>query len=62
MHYGPYAYSKNNNGPPKKTIRLREDAPLDYKHCTNLLIMGQRDQLSYLDKLRANRLYSGEIQ
>ena len=64
MHYGPYAYSKNNNGPPKKTIRLREDAPLDYKHCTNLLTMGQRDQLSYLDKLRANRLYSclGEIQ
>ena len=58
MHYGPYAFSKEDNGPPKETIRLREDAPLDYKHCTNLLSMGQRDELSYLDKLRANKLYS----
>ena len=58
MHFGPYAFSKEDNGPPKETIRLREDAPLDYKNCTNLLAMGQRDQLSYLDKLRANRLYS----
>lgn len=58
MHYGPYAFSKDQNGTNLTTIRLREDAPLDYKQCSNLLSMGQRDQLSYLDKLRANRLYS----
>ena len=59
MHYGPFAFT-NNNG---ETIRQRDDAPLDYKHCTNLLSMGQRNQLSYLDQLRANKLYScqGEL-
>ena len=54
MHLGPYEHTKNG----KRTIRLRDTAPLDYKHCTNLLEMGQREKLSYLDKLRANRLYS----
>lgn len=54
MHFGPFTFSKNN----KRTIRLRDDAPLSYKHCTNLLAMGQRNELSYLDKLRANKLYS----
>ena len=58
MHYSPYAFSKDQNSTNLTTIRLREDAPLDYKQCSNLLSMGQRDQLSYLDKLRANRLYS----
>ena len=63
MHYGPYAFSDDSNGPAKRTIELRPNAPLDYKHCSNLLAMGQRDELSYLDKLRANKLYScqGEI-
>ena len=58
MHYGPYAFSNESSGLDQPTIRLREDAPLDYKNCLNLLSMGQRDQLSYLDKLRANKLYS----
>ena len=58
MHYGPYAFSKESRGPDQPTIRLREDAPLDYKNCPNLLSMGQRDQLSYLDKLRVNKLYT----
>ena len=59
-HYSPNAFSKGDNLP---TIRLREDAPLEYKHCQNLLPMGQRTQLSYLDKIRANKLYScqGEL-
>lgn len=54
MHYSPYDFSKNG----KETLRLKGDAALDYKHCSNLLSMGQRNQLSYLDKLRANKLYS----
>ena len=54
MHYSPYRFTKNNG----ETIRLRDDAPLDYKRCSNLLSMGQREQLSYLDKLRVNKLYS----
>ena len=58
MHFGPYAFSEETNGPGKRTIMLREDAPIDYKHCKNLLVMGQRSHLSYLDKLRVNRLYS----
>ena len=58
MHYGPYAFSKDNGGPDEKTILLKDDAPLDYKNCTNVLAMGQRDKLSYLDKLRVNKLYS----
>ena len=58
MHFGPYAFSKDDNDPDKKTIQLKDSAPLDYKHCTNLLRMGQRDELSYLDKLRVNKLYS----
>ena len=58
MHYGPYAFSDDSNGPAKRTIRLRSKAPLDYKNCSNLLQLGQRDKLSYLDKLRANKLYS----
>ena len=58
MHSGPYAFSNAINGTAKRTIRLRPNAPLDYKHCSNLLAMGQRDELSYLDKLRANKLYS----
>ena len=58
MHYGPYAFSKDDGGPDKKTILLKDDAPLDYTNCTNLLVMGQRDELSYLDKLRVNKLYS----
>ena len=58
MHYGPYAFSKESSSPDQPTIRLREDAPLDYKNCLNLLSMGQRDQLSYLDILRVNKLYS----
>lgn len=59
-HYGPYKFSKNN----KMTVRIRDDAPLNYKDCTNLLPMGQRNQLSYLDKLRTNKLYScqGELK
>ena len=63
MHYGPFAFSKDIPGPDKPTIRLRADAPLDYINCTNLLSMGQRDELSYLDELRANKLYScqGEL-
>ena len=56
MHYSSDAFSKVDSSLP--TIRLREDAPLEYKHCRNLLPMGQRDQLSYLDKVRANKLYS----
>ena len=55
MHYGPYAFSDAQR---KRTITIRDTAPLDYKHCINLLEMGQREKLSYLDKLRANRLYS----
>ena len=54
MHYSPYNYTKNG----RETLRLKDNAPLNYKHCTNLLSMGQRNQLSYLDKLRANKLYS----
>jgi hypothetical protein len=54
MHYSQDKFSKNSG----ETLRLKEDAPLNYKHCTNLLRMGQRDQLSYLDKLRVNKLYS----
>ena len=63
MHYGPYAFSKGDGDPLMQTIRLRDDAPLDYLTCANLLPMGQREQLSYLDKLRANKLYScqGEL-
>ena len=57
MHYGPFAFVKDD-GRNRRSIRLRDDAPLDYKHCTNLLPMGQLEELSYLDKLRANRLYS----
>lgn len=53
-HYGPYKFSKNN----KMTIRIKDDAHLKYKHCTNFLAMGQRNELSYLDKLRTNKLYS----
>ena len=58
MHYGPFAFSKESNGRDKRTIRLRDGATLSYEHCLNLLAMGQRDELSYLDKLRANKLYS----
>ena len=54
MHYDPYNFTMNGG----ETLRLKEDAPLNYKHCTNLLSMGQRDQLSLLDKIRANKLYS----
>ena len=63
MHYSPFAFSKGAKGRAKETIRLRKDAPLNYINCTNLLSMGQRDQLSYLDKLRTNKLYScqGEL-
>lgn len=58
MHYSSFAFAKTENGTAKETIRVRADAPLNYKGCTNLLSLGQRDQLSYLDKLRANKLYS----
>ena len=54
MHYSPFNFSKNG----KETLRLKDTAPLDYKHCSNLLSIGQREQLSYLDKLRVNKLYS----
>lgn len=59
MHYGPDDFTKNGG----ETLRVKDDAPLDYRVCSNLLGMGQRDQLSYLDKLKANKLYScqGEI-
>ena len=59
MHLGPFEHTKNS----KRTIRLKKNAPLGYKHCANLLEMGQRKELSYLDKLRVNKLYSctGEL-
>ena len=59
MHLGPFAHSKNG----KRTVRQRQSAPLSYKNCPSLLEMGQREQLSYLDKLRVNKLYSctGEL-
>ncbi len=56
MHYGPYAFSVDANNPQKLTIRL-EQLPPEVPPESCRLNMGQRMELSYLDKLRANRLY-----
>jgi len=55
MHYSPYAFARNFSSP---TIRIQPDADLDVLKCENRLRMGQRDQLSYRDKLRLNKLYN----
>lgn len=52
MHYGPYAFAKNERQP---TIEVVEYPPHALQDC--LLDLGQRNELSYLDKLRANKLY-----
>ena len=54
MHYSPFAFAKNYSLP---TIGIKEGADLAVLRCENHLRMGQRDQLSYRDKLRLNRLY-----
>ena len=54
MHFGPYAFSINGG----KTIKIKEGAYLEESNCPNLLPMGQRERLSYKDKLRMNSLYS----
>ena len=57
MHYSPYAFGIIK-GTDKRTIKIREDANLPELNCTNRLPMGQRERLSYKDKLRASLLYS----
>ncbi len=55
MHYGPYAFSIH---PGESVTIQRPDAPeVLPDDCIVTLDMGQRTQLSYLDKLRANHLY-----
>lgn len=57
MHYSSFAFARESRGYDVRTIKIREDADLEELNCTNRLPMGQREQLSYKDKLRLNSLY-----
>ncbi len=61
MHYSAYTFTVFYE-PGRETITLREDADLPELNCTNTLHMGQRLQLSYLDKKRLNLLYGCECK
>jgi len=57
MHYSEYAFARTGRGIDKMTIMIKNDSGLEELRCQNKLEVGQRDQLSYKDKLRINRLY-----
>jgi len=57
MHYHEFAYAGSRNGIDLPTLRIREDCGLEELECENRLPMGQREQLSYKDKLRIKALY-----
>ena len=56
MHYSKFAFGMTV-GIDKMTIMIKNDSGLEELQCLNRLKLGQREQLSYKDKLRINALY-----
>ena len=56
MHYGPYSFSRPQQGRDMPTVRVREDAPLE--SCDDPTAMGQRKDISFKDSLRVQLLYN----
>ncbi len=57
MHPGPDVLGSIVSGERRQTIQIKDDADLEELQCSNLLPMGQREVISYKDKLRVAYLY-----